>query len=104
MDGGSVGNLRYAYRDGTGWHFEMVDVEPEVGSYSSLALDAEGHPHISYFNHGDHDLKYAYKDAVGWHVETVESDGWVGSSPSLELDVDGYAHIDPPPLVVPPSM
>jgi hypothetical protein len=52
--------LRYVYKDNTGWHSETVDSEGEVGMWASLALDADGRPHISYHDATDGDLKYAY--------------------------------------------
>jgi regulation of enolase protein 1 (concanavalin A-like superfamily) len=86
--GCNVNDLRYAYQDASGWHIQTVDSEGKVGTYTSLALDAGGYPHISYRGGG---LKYAYQDASGWHVQTVDSEG--GGSTSLALDAGGYPHI-----------
>jgi len=54
------GQLRYAYKDSTGWHYETVDTTGEVGAYNSLALDRADYPHISYRDAANFDLKYAY--------------------------------------------
>jgi hypothetical protein len=91
------GYLQYAYQDVSGWHKEIVE-EPEFsgrypGMYTSLALDGDDYPHISYFHNSDMELKYAYQDASGWHTETVDSTGWVGKHTSLALDDSGYPHI-----------
>lgn len=74
------------------WHFEVVDGTWGV-SYSSLALDRENRPHISYFVAGTRDLKYAWRGDAGWIVETVDTEGDVGSYGSLALDEAGYPHI-----------
>jgi hypothetical protein len=47
------GNLIYFYKDQAGWHKHIVDDEGTVGWYSSIALDEEGIPHISYQVGGD---------------------------------------------------
>jgi PKD repeat protein len=89
--------LRYAYQDASGWHVETAENPESSGRYpglfTSLALDGNDYPHISYFHGSDNELKYAYKDIAGWHVETVDSAGTVGKYTSLELDNSGYAHI-----------
>ena len=89
--------LRYAYKDATGWHIETAESPESSGRYpglfTSLALDGDNYPHISYFHGSDNELKYAYKDSAGWHVETVDSAGVVGKYTSIEVDDSGYAHI-----------
>ncbi len=55
--------LQYAYRDVSGWHYQSADAgeaEGTVGLSSSLVLDSEGIPHISYWDGGHKDLKYAF--------------------------------------------
>ncbi len=89
-------DLKYAWRDGSGWHTETVDSEGYVGKCSSLVLDGAGNPRISYFddsNDTKDDLKYAWRDGSGWHTETVDSQGWVGWYTSLALDGAGNPRI-----------
>ncbi len=50
--------LRYAYQDASGWTSQTVDSGDNVGKYTSLALDGDGNPHISYFDDRGY-LKYA---------------------------------------------
>ncbi|MCU0610272.1 MAG: hypothetical protein MUE60_00600 [Candidatus Eisenbacteria bacterium] len=90
---GTNSDLKYAWRDASGWHLETIDSTGSVGFYTSLSLDTSGNPHISYYDHTNHDLKYACEDAEGWHVETIDSDGHVGWYTSLALDVSGNPHI-----------
>ena len=74
------------------WRIEQVD-SGYVGQYSSLALDARDHLHVSYYDFLNDDLKYAHKDASGWHTETVDYAGYVGAYTSLALDADDRPHI-----------
>ena len=40
--------LKYAYRDAAGWYITTVD-SGNAGIINSLAIDAHGYPHISYY-------------------------------------------------------
>ena len=90
--------LTYAYRAGDGWHFELIE-QDGIGRGVSLAVDADGVPHVSY---GCEGTCYAVRDAMGWRSESVVS-GDIVPPPvgefdlryltSLTLDVDGYPHI-----------
>jgi hypothetical protein len=75
------------------WHNEIVESAFSVGEYSSLDLDSDGYPHISYYNSSSQDLKYAWKDAGGWHTTTVDSTGSVGYQTSLVVDSSDHPHI-----------
>jgi len=86
-------DLKYAYKDGTGWHIETVEATANVGKYNSITLDSSGYPHISYYNDTSDDLKYAYKDGGGWHTETVDSTNDVGRYNSIARDSSNTIYI-----------
>jgi len=80
--------LRYAYYDGTVWHFETVDGDVFYnGQECSIALDSQDHPHISFRDIG---LWYAHR-TTSWQVTLVDDDFFAGDTSSLALD-----HLDRP--------
>ncbi|MFN2166471.1 MAG: hypothetical protein ACK2U9_09430, partial [Anaerolineae bacterium] len=94
------GDLNYAYWTGSEWWFTQLDVDGYVGQYTSLALDSQDRPHISYFDVTDADqdarldLKYAYRAADGLFIrQTVDGWGDVGLFTSLALDDSDQPHI-----------
>jgi subtilisin family serine protease len=92
-----IGDLKYAWHDGTAWYSETVDMNSGYWSAdTSLALDSSDHPHISYHDSisGDlGDLKYAWYNGSAWLTETVGSAGQGGYSSSLALDSSNHPHI-----------
>lgn len=89
--------LRYAYQDSTGWHFEKVNTPlANAAAYAtSLALDAEGRPHIAsgstQLPDYSYPIVYSYKEAGTWISYEVEHHG--GAYPALALDSHGYPHV-----------
>lgn len=97
------GQLKYAYWDGKTWVKHPVDAMGDKsqagrGMGNSLALDAKGQAHISYYE-GMYDglLKYASQQAGTWKLQTVDSvisnGGWTAYRSSLALDRQGFPHI-----------
>ncbi len=87
------GPLKYAYKSGGTWHIQTVDATADVGFCTSIALDANGNPHISYDDFLNVDLKYAYMSGGTWHTQTVDTTGNVSYYFSLALDASGNPHI-----------
>ena len=75
------------------WSIETVDSTGDVGMFTSIVLDSNGYPHISYLDITNEDLKYAKWTGSVWSIDTVDSAGDVGYGNSIELDSNGYPHI-----------
>jgi len=71
----------------------VVDSAGDVGKYSSIAIDNDNCPHISYYDTTNDDLKYAKRTVGIWEIETVDSTGDVGYYNSIAIDKNGYPNI-----------
>lgn len=75
------------------WLVQTVDSEKAVGSHTSIALEANGLAHISYYDITRVALKHAWQTNSSWNTETVDHAGDVGTFNSLALDGNGRPHI-----------
>src|SRR5262249_36682510 len=72
------------------WGTTAADATGSVGQYTSLALDAQGNPRISYYDITNGDLKFASKSGGVGTIEPVpEQRPKVGQFTSLALNAIG---------------
>lgn len=94
----TLGDLRYAYQDSGGWHYETVDGfhDPnllDVGRWVDLVVDGLNRPHICYYDAKDQDLRYAYKNGATWNIDIVDFLGAQGMYCSIDLNPAGFPGI-----------
>jgi hypothetical protein len=85
-------DLKYAQKNALGqWKRETVDgnngAHDNVGPYSSIAVDKNGFPHISYRDFALQNLKYAKMKAdKSWYITKIDSAGDVGYFTSIAVN------------------
>jgi hypothetical protein len=68
------GDLMYASYDGADWTIETVATEGIVGKFSSLQIDAQGTPHIAFYNQVGAltgVVQYASRTDGVWQIEDI---------------------------------
>lgn len=78
---------------GDNWITMSIDSENDVGQFSSIAVDAEGNVHISYYDATMGRLMYAFTSEGAWVIQVGDNVGNVGQYSSIAVDSNGSAHI-----------
>jgi len=65
----------------------------DIGWYTSIDIDSNNHPHISYYHYTDGVLKHAYHNGNSWESEIVDSNDNVGRYSSIAIDDMDNIHI-----------
>jgi fibronectin type 3 domain-containing protein len=84
-------DLKYAKWNGASWDLEILDVPPYVRE-TSIAVDHDGHPHITYDDDaaGWKRLKYATWDGSAWTKLNIT---YGGNFNVIAVDDGGYPHV-----------
>jgi hypothetical protein len=81
------------YEGSRQWQIDTIDAG-NVGYYSSIDVDSQNRPHISYYDASNDDLKYAYWDGSAWQIQVIDQSGDVGRWTSIAVDRNtGDVHI-----------
>ena len=76
------------------WTVEQVGSGPLTYKYAtSIAIDPDGNPHITYFGQDESDLVLASRGQDGWTLERVDTEGESGLFSSLVIDEAGRFHV-----------
>ena len=102
-----TGTLYYAFQDDFSWLTQTIAVGRPFGD-TSIALDYQGDPHISYIQYScrwfcweygcfwvcdQGGLNYTYRDGSNWNILPLETGVSVGPHISSSLDQEEYPHI-----------
>lgn len=81
--------LRCFERSAGAWTSSLVS----YGTWSSIAVDSAGVPHVSFYDTTWRQLRIATGSSGHWSVGVVDDEGVVGQYSSLEFGPGGRAHI-----------
>jgi hypothetical protein len=86
--------LKYAWWDGTNWHTYTVDSGVGTGRYTSIAVDQNGYPFISYNSGmGAGNLRVAQWTGSSWIIRTADPSSYTGWFTSIDLDTSGFPRV-----------
>jgi hypothetical protein len=93
--------LHYGFWDGTSWKTQAIPLPAEtVAYYTSLALDANDNPSISYYEYdGPRGTEFRVRMRVvrwsghNWQVSTADGSNQSGKFNSLAFDAQGRLHL-----------
>jgi hypothetical protein len=87
-------DLKYASWTGSSWEIETLDTAYSTAFYTSLAIDRDDRPHISYYEGwSGYKIRHATSNGSAWNIDTVDYVSGTITRTSLALDSLGYPHI-----------
>lgn len=85
-------SLWYAYRGRSDAKWYTMQVDRPAGTFASLAVDAQGYPHITSNSWTETGLHYDYWDGKNWHKFIVDPEH-TDRMTSLQVDRNGHLHV-----------
>ncbi len=91
-------NLRHAWNDSNGWHFENLDGDSgsvaghnaDVGGYARVG-NSNGYLQLFYYDKTNSNLRHAWTNSSGWHFENLDGDA--GSNAHFTANTGMYANL-----------
>ena len=90
-NGDGVEDIKYAYKDSSGWHYEKVHDGLNQSAANTIAVDGNSIPHLCYFSLADERLYYAVKSGDSWTKTVLDDKG--RSWNDIAVTPEGTAHI-----------
>ena len=91
---GGSGVEYYSINASGQWMVEKVGTVPLTYQFAtSIAIDPQGAPHITFYTQDTNDLALASGTGAGWTINIVDDDGDTGRFASLVIDEEGRFHI-----------
>ena len=91
---GGSGVEYYSINASGQWMVEKVGTVPLTYQFAtSIAIDPQGAPHITFYTQDTNDLALASSTGAGWTINIVDDDGDTGRFASLVIDEEGRFHI-----------
>ena len=100
MDVDSMGNVhvvfmslefaRYGFKDASGWALENIESWVRT---PSITVDANGQPHVCFYNSGYSILHYARRTGGEWVIEEAARSAAMQGNIDIAVDAAGWPHI-----------
>ena len=87
-------NIKYAWKDGTGWKVQQIDIGATQSGANAIVAENNGAVHVAYLHTPSGELRYATNIAGPWIKQTIEKEatGW-GLSLDMANDDYGNTHL-----------
>jgi len=97
----SGSKLRYAYWNGKTWQKQAIPLNSDIiGYYTSLALDGEDHPRISFYEYRGPKgtevrirMRVVWWTGKYWQVRTIDEQEGSGKFNAMAIDLQGRTHL-----------